>query len=211
MSTHTLKLDEYEEVWLTSDTHFGHANIIKYCNRPFKDTNEMDESIIKTWNSQVDPHDLVIHLGDVAFAPSDRIKYIMDRLPGHKLLVLGNHDKRENLEYFFDKGIYDYLEVIRGKQKLVLFHYPIDSWNGKYHHFVHLHGHTHGTYDNRGLLRFDMGVDCNDMKLVNLDAFCRMSKEQFFDKEAEVRVRDEKFRRLYKIASEDKTNIISEE
>ncbi|MEJ7707010.1 MAG: hypothetical protein WKF82_06805 [Nocardioidaceae bacterium] len=53
-------------VYFTSDTHFSHANIIRLCNRPFADVDEMDEAIIERWNATVTSADTVYHLGDVA-------------------------------------------------------------------------------------------------------------------------------------------------
>ena len=51
-------------VFFTSDTHFNHANIIRFCNRPFKDVSHMNEAIISNWNRVVGPEDIVFHLGD---------------------------------------------------------------------------------------------------------------------------------------------------
>jgi len=79
--------------YFTSDTHFGHGNIIKYCTRPFKDAGEMDRAIIANWNETVQPDDIVYHLGDVAFTSPDRAKHILSCLNGHKILILGNHDR----------------------------------------------------------------------------------------------------------------------
>ena len=53
-------------IWFTSDTHFSHCNIIKYCNRPFKDVDEMNKILIQNWNNVVRPDDIVWHLGDFA-------------------------------------------------------------------------------------------------------------------------------------------------
>ena len=56
--------------WFTADTHLGHQNIIKYCNRPFKTLDEMDTAIIRNWNERVDPDDTVLVLGDFCFRNS---------------------------------------------------------------------------------------------------------------------------------------------
>lgn len=62
----------YDKVFFTSDTHFGHSNIIKYCNRPFKDKDEMNETLISNWNKVVPEDGIVIHCGDFAFAGGDK-------------------------------------------------------------------------------------------------------------------------------------------
>lgn len=80
------------KIFLIGDTHFMHKNIIKYCNRPFKDIEEMTESLIKNWNSVVDNNDIVYVVGDFALCGKQKIIEIGNRLNGHKRLILGNHD-----------------------------------------------------------------------------------------------------------------------
>lgn len=80
-------------IFFTSDTHFGHANIIRYCDRPFKDTDYMDQAIIENWNNTVSPEDTVFHLGDVALGNIDKSLACVSRLNGYKILKLGNHDR----------------------------------------------------------------------------------------------------------------------
>ncbi|MEE9214649.1 MAG: metallophosphoesterase family protein [Thermodesulfobacteriota bacterium] len=80
-------------MYFTSDTHFDHFNIIRYCNRPFKTTEEMNEAIIKNWNERIKSNDTVYHLGDFAFAGKERMAEIGARLNGKKYLKMGNHDK----------------------------------------------------------------------------------------------------------------------
>jgi len=80
-------------IWLTSDTHFNHANIIRYSSRPFADVNEMNEALIARWNRVVQPLDTIYHLGDFGMGTPDAWPAIVARLNGRKLLVLGNHDR----------------------------------------------------------------------------------------------------------------------
>jgi calcineurin-like phosphoesterase family protein len=84
------------KTWFTSDTHFGHANIIKYCKRPFASVDEMDKRMVENWNARVAPNDVIWHLGDVALSGGkERLSEIMGELNGHKRLILGNHDRKQ--------------------------------------------------------------------------------------------------------------------
>ena len=87
------------KVFVISDTHFGHANIIKYCNRPFRDTTEMDEAMIKNWNETVSNNDVVLHLGDFGLGSKEYIASIVKRLNGKKILIMGNHDNWSEQTY----------------------------------------------------------------------------------------------------------------
>ena len=80
------------KVFIISDTHFGHENIIKYCNRPFSSVEEMDEKMIKNWNETVSNNDVVLHLGDFGLGKKEYIASIVKRLNGKKILIMGNHD-----------------------------------------------------------------------------------------------------------------------
>jgi calcineurin-like phosphoesterase family protein len=81
--------------YFTSDTHFGHTNIIKYCNRPFANAGEMDRAMVVNWNAIIKPEDTIYHLGDVSFSSPERTKHILANLNGYKILILGNHDRSE--------------------------------------------------------------------------------------------------------------------
>lgn len=76
-----------------SDPHFGHANIIEYAMRPHKSAADMNEALIKGYNEVVKPSDTCVWLGDCFLMPFDRAAEIMGRLNGHKILILGNHDR----------------------------------------------------------------------------------------------------------------------
>lgn len=80
-------------VYFTSDTHFGHKNIIEYTGRPWLDVPTMNDALIANWNSVVKPEDTIYHIGDFAMGPKVEHKGFMDRLNGRKILIRGNHDQ----------------------------------------------------------------------------------------------------------------------
>ena len=82
-----------------ADLHFGHSNIIKYCNRPFEDTDEMDRALIKNWNETVSNNDTVLVLGDVGFGSKEYIASLIKQLNGKKILIMGNHDNWSEQTY----------------------------------------------------------------------------------------------------------------
>jgi calcineurin-like phosphoesterase family protein len=80
--------------WWTSDTHFSHANIIRYSNRPFGSVDEMNRALISNWNERVAADDVVWHLGDLALGGNIREQVAMtSKLNGRRRLVPGNHDR----------------------------------------------------------------------------------------------------------------------
>lgn len=134
-----------QKVYLISDTHFSHKNIIKYESRPFKDTFEMDEFMIEKWNSTINENDLVFHLGDVIISGAKRAEDMLPRLNGRKILILGNHDHFSKTKWrklgFEPYDRYFYKDYI-------LTHIPIDkeplSVSVKHELLKgNIHGHTH--------------------------------------------------------------------
>ena len=138
------------EIWVISDTHFGHENIIKYCNRPFSSVYDMNETMVENWNKTVKDEDHVWHLGDVyftgGFQHEDENKSsvawnFMKRLKGKKRLCLGNHDNGHNqlLLHFFEKIVLwrDWKEL-----GLVMTHIPLHLSNIKEGR-TNIHGHIH--------------------------------------------------------------------
>lgn len=86
------------KVFFTADCHFGHTNIIKYCGRPFKNINHMNEEIVERWNKKVKPDDLVYHLGDFAYKGQLNARNFEHRLNGNIVHVQGNHDKNNGVK-----------------------------------------------------------------------------------------------------------------
>lgn len=168
-----------------ADTHFSHANIIKYCNRPFSHVGEMNAAMIENWNSVVKHGDTVYHLGDFSLGQG-AAEPLFDRLNGDIHLVLGNHDEKAlALQGRRDGGkrfasVSDLKEIVVEGQKIVLCHYAFRVWNNHLHGSWSLYGHTHGTLpDDPTLLSLDVGVDCWNFFPVTMDQLRkRMSKKK---------------------------------
>lgn len=114
------------KVFFTSDPHFCHEEIIGYCNRPFKNAEEMNEALIKNYNYLVGDNDVVYFLGDVGFSNYQKLKPIFSRLKGKKILIRGNHDKASR-SFYMSLGFFDVLDsamISIGKTKVNLQHYP---------------------------------------------------------------------------------------
>lgn len=146
-------------IWFTADTHFGHNNIIKFMNRPFATTDEMDEAMIETWNNTVLPKDTVYVIGDFSFHKVEKTNEILNRLNGNRLLIKGNHDSKRNIKKTYGWGwVKDYYELRTEGELVVLSHYPFQVWRDSHRESWHLHGHSHGTLPPKGK-RMDVGVD----------------------------------------------------
>lgn len=117
-------------IFFTADHHFGHANIIRFTNRPFKDIDEMNEELIKRWNEKVGKEDFVYHLGDLSLGSPQKTKEILDELNGKIYLIKGNHEKSaltysERFEWIKDYHEM-YLDLKSGEsKKVILMHYAM--------------------------------------------------------------------------------------
>lgn len=135
-------LDMKNNTWFWADPHFNHANIIKYCGRPFASVDEMNEALIENYNSVVGVNDVVWCLGDFCFGPKENITKIMPRLNGKLRLVKGNHDRHKNKVYL-DAGfrwVYDRSVLV--DDYIVLSHVPLEFLNGN-SPFFNIAGHVH--------------------------------------------------------------------
>lgn len=159
--------------FFTADTHLGHANIIKYCSRPFTHVDVMNKTIIQNWNKIVSPTDTVYHLGDFGFGSRDWLDSIADALNGKRFILKGNHDRTVPRGFQLLSPIYEFKafdEEMDEMQTIVLCHYPLQSWNKAYHGSWHLHGHCHGTLSSPdNMARLDVGVDTNGFTPISYD------------------------------------------
>lgn len=149
----------------TSDLHHMHSRICELTNRS-KDTTQENhtEWLIDMWNKNVTPADICYVLGDYSFAKKyNDIAKFTERLNGTKILIKGNHDRREHLNQLVRDNLivawYDYKEIKLGETSAVLFHFPVKFWHKQAHGSIHLHGHLHGANSGLDGKVLDIGLD----------------------------------------------------
>ena len=174
------------EVFFTSDTHFGHSNIIKYCNRSFNNVDEMDEALINNWNAKVPKDGIVYHLGDFAWGSINYWEKIREQLNGEIILIYGNHDEKylnNKLMYKLFKEVTPQKKIWINKIPIYMNHYPFLCFGGSYKGLGatwQLFGHVHSNprseegLDHKRLVncfptQYDVGVDNNNFTPVSFD------------------------------------------
>ena len=183
-------------IFFTAYHHFGHENIIKYCNRPFASVEEMDAEMIRRWNEVVSHDDTVYHLGD--FTLGRYAQKYFEQLHGEVRILRydWHHDRRwlRHESNFLpswwtgtrtDKYCPQPVELLPPLHvikidgiHIALCHYPLAQWDRKHHGAWHLHGHSHGNYVGEGKI-LDVGVDCHNFYPVSEEKVVRdMGKKE---------------------------------
>lgn len=134
-----------KKIWVISDTHFYHANMMKFEDRP----EDFDNQIIRNWNDKVGHDDIVIHLGDIIFGNNKEVELpkLMRRLNGTKILTIGNHDNFEP-QFYLEAGfdfVVDYF-VLNG---IAFSHAPVTPLPEKVK--LNVHGHFHRSAHRNGV------------------------------------------------------------
>lgn len=167
-------------IWFTSDTHFGHARVLEFCERPWETIEQMNEALVARINACVAPTDELYVLGDFSYKiTSDEAAEIRSRINCESIhLVPGNHDKDwKSIERLAGTFIVEE-PIMRLKidgQKYILCHFPLADWRSMSHGSVLLHGHIHSRsgYNEanraKGILRYDVGVDAHGYAPVSLE------------------------------------------
>ena len=171
-------------VYFTSDLHFGHENIIKFCNRPFDSVEAMNKALIKNWNATVQHDDEIYIIGDFT-GNYGQAKSFLPVLNGKKYMITGNHDKflRDSDEsHIWFEWVKEYAVISCKGFRWVLFHYPIAEWSGFYKGSIHLHGHIHNrpiasSWNPSTIRAFNVGVDVNDYKPVSIDDIIKQANK----------------------------------
>ena len=153
-------------IYVTSDLHFNHKNILRLCRPQFKTIEEHNEYIIESFNGTVGKDDLVYVLGDVGFTPASGLVPLVRALNGRKILLIGNHDVLKDNEYLAMGFIQVCRSPIYYSSTTILSHIPVqEALNNPY--VINVHGHIH-----RGSLTLpnfiNANVEINDYKPLDL-------------------------------------------
>lgn len=173
------------EIFFISDTHFGHANIIRFANRPFDNLKQMDEALLSNWNETVGVGDLVYHLGDVYF---DEGHKVFHRVHGTVELIMGNHDK------VTDKPLYTRCNKIHWWKRFVtpnpnhnflISHAPLhesglQNFNEPDHPYMNVHGHIHNNESPSGPY-INISVEKTGYKPIHIDELRTLIQQKLND------------------------------
>lgn len=185
-----------QPTFFTADEHYGHNNIIKFCNRPFDDINHMRETLIANHNQKVPENGLTYHIGDMFWesVSLDDACAIMKRLNGRHIFLWGNHDKTSVVNGLSFDRVADVLEIRQeGAPKIFMSHYAHRVWPGSHKGTYHLFGHSHNQLPDYGL-SLDVGVDGNNFTPYSLSEINKIMLKKvaagFKDPLAEKMARD---------------------
>lgn len=189
---YTLKIEDPDKLFFTSDTHWAHFNICKYCKRPFESRSEMDKTLIDNWNAIVPEDGIVVHCGDFMLPHNigfkEYQKYVK-QLNGTIYLTRGNHDRIDLGTYELNGVpkliVNDMMMVYVDGVKIFAQHYPCATFNGDMHAYGHIHTLSDGTCygidgDVTKRMRsntYDVGVDQNGYKPISYWDFCYKLRE----------------------------------
>lgn len=161
-------------IWIVSDTHFLHANMLKFLNddgvpfrgKYFEDQDQCDEIMIHNWNKVVKPQDHIWHLGDVFIGDKAKFDSLWGKLNGHKRLIVGNHDDIRFLSGKDSRGnwFFERVELWKYMEDMILTHVPMElanSFEGKYRVTFNVHGHIHNN-DSPTIRHYNACVEVND-------------------------------------------------
>ena len=168
-------------LYLTSDNHFFHENIIMYCNRPFSSVEEMNEKMVKRWNKRVGKEDIVVHLGDFSLGKPGPTLDLIDELNGNIFLIKGNHDRRTRTFWELKAGFKRYFKrSIYISDNITLSHRP-ERVKG----VINLHGHVHNNlsaYHSYGCVNLSVEIwDYYPVNLNNIKYLSKIDKENIFN------------------------------
>ena len=184
---------QFDKVWFTSDLHFWHKNICKYCNRPYANIEEMNQAIVDNWNSVVKDDDIVFVLGDLGFCGIEKLRPLIAQLKGKIYVIQGNHDSDKIIGKLYEEDhIVDYFKLLEvtitgdeecPDQDLTLCHFPMIDWYNKEKGAWMVHGHQHqlpGT-PSCSAAHWDVGLDRNELVPISFEQLKINITKQFLE------------------------------
>ena len=158
--------------YFTADEHYGHEAIMMYCDRPYKDVESMNKSLIQNHNAVVGVNDITIHAGDFCwYKRREQAQKIIRQLNGNHVFLRGSHDHWMPDSY---KAVWS--RMIDGHYVMVC-HYAMRVWARSHYNSWMLYGHSHGQLEPRGK-QHDIGVDNNMYYPVSFDRICEIMKDR---------------------------------
>jgi len=181
----SLKLiDNFEEkgFYLISDYHFFHNNVLGYCNRPFKNIEEMNKQLHQNWCDTISEDDICIFLGDFAFCGKAKAKEIWDSLPGRKYFIGGNHDKQHIKKNTYSElvtnDINTIVEISYQGYKILLNHFPPKFKKELPDGQLYMFGHIHNNREIKEKNCFNVSCEVIDYKPIHISEILAKIKEQ---------------------------------
>lgn len=175
-------------IWLWSDLHFNHKNVISFSDRPFSDVDTMNHQLIHNFNAVVGRNDISIWVGDIGFGPDEGTNELLDYCNGYKILVYGNHDfnhERPRKLVFNEHHMLYTLNFIDGLS-LVLTHYPMYNLPKEY---INVHGHIHKgskyehNNDYNSVQHINVNCEFINYQPINLTEVVRVAKSRLLELE----------------------------
>lgn len=161
--------------YFSSDHHFGHHNVIKFCNRPFNNVTEMDIELINRHNSVVNKNDTVIIIGDFSFYNKRKTYDIIKQLNGQLIFIRGSHDRWLKPYNKHHEIWQKYFPEINNH--IICCHYQMKSWPYSHYNSINLYGHHHGNSIPEGK-QHDIGVDTNNYYPYSLTEIINIMKDK---------------------------------
>ena len=177
--------------FFTADLHFGHGKIIEFCDRPFNDVSEMNQTLIKNWNNKVSNGDHVYIAGDLFYGGRDaagakEALEIVKKLNGTLHLISGNHDLPylKNMDYHYLFADVDKMRYLKHEgNEIILCHYPMAEWSGYFRGSWHIYGHIHNAknppydYMKTNEKALNAGVDICNFEPVTFDELIKCNRD----------------------------------
>ena len=168
-------------IWVTGDQHYNHENMIRFCNRPFRNVNHMNESLIYNHNERIDINDTVYVIGDFRFSDARLpLPKLLKYLNGNLVFIKGNHDRNNGL-----KNAAEFVVIHTFGYRFLLMHKPEDAilTAEKLGDIdIILHAHVHDTWKFKDNM-VNVGVDVWNYYPVHIKQLLKAKETYEYDRD----------------------------